>query len=138
VEDRFEPRFLIGTALSYGDRRLQQVLKHHNVGRMTAAQLLDHVYGLDHVIDVGEGVLVGIDITLDHSKLAGKVRKASDLRKLTSRIGIRSVCVIHLVGDIDHPDTDVIDASIERFWDELTDHLNSGVSSVHSFRFYVS
>jgi hypothetical protein len=138
VEARFEPRFLVGTALSYGDRRLQQVLKHHNVGCMTAAQLLDHVYGLDHVIDVGEGVLVGIDITLNHAKLADKVRKAADLRKLTSKIGIQAVCVIHLVGDIDHPDTDVIDASIESFWDELTDRLNGNGSSVSCFRFHIS
>jgi hypothetical protein len=138
VEDRFEPRFLIGTALSYGGTRLQKVLKHRNIGKATAAGVLDHVYGLDHVIDVGEGVLVGIDVTLDHTKLADKVRKASDLRKITSRIGVQSVCVIHLVGDINHPDPEVVDASIERFWDELADRLNSGSSSVHSFRFHIS
>lgn len=138
VEGRFEPRLLVGNALSYGERRLQQVLKHRNIGRMSAAQLLDHIYGLDHVIDVGENVLVGIDITLDHTKLADKVRKASDLRKLTSRIGIRSVWVVHLVGDINNPDPEVIDASINSFWEALEDRLNNGGSSVHSFRFHIS
>jgi hypothetical protein len=138
VEHRFEPALLIGNALSYGPRRLQQVLKHRNIGKATAAGILDHVYGLDHVIDVGDGVLVGIDTTLDSTKLADKVRKASDLRKITSRIGIHSVYVIHLVGDINNPNQTVVDQSIEAFWDATTDRLNGAGSSVHGFRFHIS
>lgn len=138
VEHRFEPRLLLGNALSYGNRRLQQVLKHRNIGNAGAVAILDHVYGLDHVIDVGENVLVGIDITLDATKVAPKVCKASDLRKLTSNIGIHAVYVIHLVGSIDSPDFDVVDQSIEQFWELMVEHFNGSHSSVHSFRFHVS
>ena len=138
VENRFEPRLLIGTALSYGGRRLQQVLKHRNLGHESAAEILDHLYALDHVIDVGDGVLVGIDITLDATKLATKVSKASNLRKLTSRIGIHSVYVIHLVGDVADPDYEVVDQSIEKLWDAMAAHLNGSSASVHSFRFHIS
>jgi hypothetical protein len=138
VENRFEPRLLLGTALSYGGRRLQQVLQHRNIGKATAAGILDHVYGLDHVIDVGEGVLVGIDITLDATKLASKVSKATSLRKLTSRIGIHSVYVIHLVGDVADPDYEVVDQSIEKLWDAMAEHLSGNSASVHSFRFHIS
>ena len=138
VEHRFEPRLLIGNALTHGSRRLQQVLKHRNVGKAGAAEILDHVYGLDHVIDVGDGVLIGIDITLDATKVASKVRKASDLRNLSSRIGIHSVYIVQLVGDVTDPDFTVVDQSIEQFWELLADHLNSSRSAVHSCRFHIS
>ena len=51
------------------------------------------------------------------------VSKASNLRKLTSRIGIHSVYVIHLVGDVTDPDYEVVDQSIEKLWDAMAEHL---------------
>lgn len=138
VEDSFSVKLLIGNALTHGQRRLQSVLKHRNLGKDTPASVLDHVYGLDHVIDIGDGVLVGIDLTLDASKLADKLRKAQSLRRLTSSIGIAAVYVIHLVGDIDAADQAVVDASIEAFWSQMVDDFNESKTGVRTFRFHVS
>lgn len=136
VESSFQPCLLISHALARGPQRIQSVLKHRNLGKATAAEVLDLVYGVDHVIDIGDGVLVGIDITLDASKLADKMRKACSLRKLTAPIGISAVYIIHMVGDVAEPDQATIDKSIEAFWSQLEDDFNTSRSSVRSFRFY--
>lgn len=138
VEDSFSVKLLIGNALAHGQRRLQSVLSHRNLGKDTPASVLDHVYGLDHVIDVGDGVLVGIDLTLDATKLADKIRKAQSLRKLTAPIGIAAVYVIHLVGGIDAPDQAVVNQSIEAFWSQMVDDFNESKTGVRTFRFHVS
>jgi hypothetical protein len=138
VESSFSVNLLVGNALTHGQHRLQAVLNHRNLGKATAAGVLDHVYGLDHVIDIGDGVLVGIDLTLDASKLADKLRKARSLRKLTAPIGIAFVYVIHMVGDVTAPSQHVIDASIEAFWAQLTDDFNESKTGVRTFRFHIS
>ena len=67
--------------------------------RCSADQILDFVYGVDHVIDVGERVYAGIDLTLDSAGVANKVSKAQRMTKMRAHIGIRQFFVVQMVGD---------------------------------------
>ena len=106
--------------------------------RCSADQILDFVYGVDHVIDVGERVYAGIDLTLNASGIAKKVSKARKLTQMRAHIGIRQFIIVHMVGDWSNPDRDVIRKSTDEFWGELCDAFNGPVDHVHIFNFYVS
>lgn len=106
--------------------------------RCSADQILDFVYGVDHVIDVGERVYAGIDLTLNAAGVANKVSKAQQLTKLRAHIGIRHFIVTHMVGDWQDPDPAAIRRSTDSFWDALCDAFNGPPDRVHVMRFHVS
>lgn len=106
--------------------------------RCSADQILDFVYGVDHVIDVGERVYAGVDLTLNAAGVANKVSKAQQLTKLRAHIGIRQFFVVHMVGDWSDPDPAVVRKSTDAFWDALCDAFNGPADRVHVIRFYVS
>lgn len=106
--------------------------------RCSADQILDFVYGIDHVIDVGERVYAGIDLTLNAAGLAPKVSKAQQLTKMRAHIGVRHFFVVHMVGNWNDPDPAVIRKSTDEFWDALCDAFNGPADRVHVFTFHVS
>jgi len=119
-------------------RRYQQCDKHRILSKCNADQLLDFVYGVDHVIDVGEGIYAGIDLTLNAAQLSRKVSKAGQLTKLRAAVGIRQFFVVHMVGDFQYPNQEVIDRSMNAFWDALEDAFNGRPDQVRVFCFHVS
>jgi hypothetical protein len=119
-------------------RRYQQCNQHRVLSKCNADQLLDFVYGVDHVIDVGEGVYAGIDLTLNAAQLSKKVRQAHGLTKLRAAVGIRQFFVVHMVGDFQYPNQDVINCSMDAFWSALEDAFNGRPDQVCVFRFHVS
>jgi hypothetical protein len=106
--------------------------------RCSADQILDFVYGVDHVIDVGERVYAGVDLTLNAAALADKVNKAQQLTKMRAYIGIRQFIVVHMVGDWNNPDPAIVRKSTDAFWDALCDAFNGPADRVHVVRFHVS
>ena len=118
-------------------KRYAKCDKHRILAKCDAAQLLDFVYEVDHVIDVGENIYVGIDLTLDPFSVSSKIRKAMDLRQLRESIGIHDHFVVHMVGDFQCPNPEVVKQSIEDFWQAMAEAINSP-ASVHCFRFHVS
>lgn len=112
--------------------------KHLRLDRCGAEQLLDCLYGVDHVIDVGEGVYAGIDLTLNAAQLSSKVSKATSLTKLRAAVGIRQFFVVQMIGDFQNPEPAVVSKSIDSFWEALEDAFNGKPDQVRVVRFHVS
>ncbi len=112
--------------------------KHIVLHKCKADQILDCVYGVDHVIDMGESVYVGIDLTLDASKVSSKVSKAQSLTKLRAAVGIRQFFVVHMIGDLRYPNQATIQQSMDSLWDAMEASLNGRPDQTRALRFYVS
>ena len=134
----FRADTLRAVAQRVNPRRYGLCNKRLRLHRCSADQILDFVYGVDHVIDVGERVYAGIDLTLNDFAVANKVSKAQKLTKMRAHIGIRQFFVVHMVGDWSDPDPAVIRQSTDEFWESLCDAFNGPSDRVHAFRFYVS
>jgi hypothetical protein len=112
--------------------------KHRILSKCDASQLLDFVYGVDHVVDVGEGVYAGIDLTLDASKLSQKISKAQSLSKLRAAIGIRQFFVVQMIGDFQYQNKEVVRQSIDMLWQVMEETFNGRADQVKLIRFHVS
>lgn len=119
-------------------KRYEQCNKHRILRKCNTDQLLDFVYGVDHVIDVGENIYAGIDLTLNAAQVSSKVSKAEQLTKLRAAIGIRQFFVVHMVGDFQYPDTQVIQRSTDELWDAMEYAFNGKPDRVRSLCFHVS
>jgi hypothetical protein len=119
-------------------RRYEQCNKHRILRKCNVDQLLDFVYGVDHVVDVGEGVYAGIDLTLNAAQISQKVSKAGSLTKLRAAAGIRQFFVVHMVGDFRYPNNETIQTSTDAFWDAMENAFNGKADQVHIFHFHVS
>ena len=134
----FSSDSLLATAQRVDPRRYSRCMEKLRLHRCSSDQILDFVFGVDHVIDVGESVYAGIDLTVDPMRYASKVRKAQSLCKLRMHIGIEQFFVVLMVGDIYKINKEAIRRSTEDFWDALVDSFNGPVNRVHCFRFYIS
>lgn len=128
---------LLGTAMRIDPAWVARVNTHRLLHRCTAAQVLDFVYGIDHLLDLGDGVLVGLDSTVNTTKVNDKVLKARDHRRLWAAIGVQHVGVVELIGDPSRFCNDTLRCSVQQFWDELGEALHTGLT-VGWFRFAVS
>ena len=129
---------LVAVAQRVNPKRYDLCNQKLRLHRCSADQILDFVYGVDHVIDVGERVYAGIDLTLNAAGVANKVSKAQQLTKMRAHIGIRQFVVVHMVGDWNNPDPAVVRKSTDALWDALCDAFNGPADRVHVIRFYVS
>ena len=109
----FRADTLRAVAQRVNPRRYGLCNKRLRLHRCSADQILDFVYGVDHVIDVGERVYAGIDLTLNDFAVADKVSKAQKLTKMRAHIGIRQFFVVHMLGDWADPDPAVIRQSTD-------------------------
>jgi hypothetical protein len=134
----FKADNLLAIAQKVNPRRYEQCNEKLRLHRCSADQILDSVYGVDHVIDVGERVYAGIDLTLNAAGVASKVSKAQHLTKMRAHVGIRQFFVVQMVGDWNDPDPAVVRKSTDAFWDALCDAFNGPADRVHAIRFHVS
>ena len=129
---------LIETSKRLAPKRYQTVNEIHNLKRCSANEILDFLYGIDHLIDVGENTLISIDTTADPKAVASKVGKAQNLSRLCAAIGVQQHFVVFVAGLIMNPDAEVMAVSVNNFWDEMVDALNGPSHRVRSHRLYVS
>ena len=134
----FHADTLRAVAQRVNPKRYELCNKKLRLHRCSSDQILDFVYGVDHVIDVGERVYAGIDLTLNAAGIANKISKARQLTKMRAHIGIRQFIVVHMVGDWSDPDPAVIRQSTDEFWESLCDAFNGPADRVHSIQFRVS
>jgi hypothetical protein len=119
-------------------KRLARVAEFHHISKLTPAELLDYVFGVDLVVDMGEQVYAGIDTTLAANEVAAKVHKAMGLTKLRAKAGIRQFFVVHIVGDALNPDPSVLATSVESLWSDICEAFNGKPDRVGVIRFHVS
>ena len=94
----FHAETLRAVAQRVNPKRYELCNKKLRLHRCSSDQILDFVYGVDHVIDVGERVYAGIDLTLNAAGIANKVSKARQLTKMRAHIGIRQFIVVRWNG----------------------------------------
>ena len=129
---------LLETAMRVDPRRYHAVSQHHKLARCSRDEILDYLYGVDHLIDVGEGLYVSVDTTANPNAVATKVSKAQSYSKLRAAVGIHQHFVVFVVGIITRPSAYVMADSINRFHDEMVEALNGPANRVRHFRLHVS
>lgn len=134
----FSADVLLNSAKTVDPRRYQTCNSQVKLNRCNASELLDRLYGVDHVIDLGEDVYVSVDTTVSPAAVAKKMRKALELSKLRSAVGIHQHFVVMVVGDIDNPNANVMAKSINDLWNALCEAANGPANRVRSFRLHIS
>lgn len=134
----FLPETLLNTAKVVNPRRYQATNEHIRLNRAGSRELLDHLFGVDHVIDLGERIYVSVDTTVSPSAVAKKMAKGNGLSQLRAAVGIHQHIVLLVVGDFDTPNPEVLAKSIDQFWTLMCDAINGPANRVRFFRLHVS
>lgn len=129
---------LLQAANRIAPKRYQLVNDYHNLKHCSSKEILDFLYGVDHLIDVGEDTLISIDTTADPKVVASKISKAQSLSRLRASIGIQQHFIVFVAGLIMKPAAEVMAVSVNNFWEEMIDALNGPPYRVRSFRLHVS
>ena len=117
----FDADFLLNTAQLVDPVRYKKCMSIHKLGAhaYSPEQILDYLYGLDFVIDVGSDQYVGLDFTVNAAKVPAKLSKCHSLSRMSKSININHSIVILIVGDLDNPDPTVIQSSTKSLMRDL-------------------
>ena len=133
AEGDFTAQSLLLDAQRINARRLASCAKHFDPAKADAAQLLDWVYGIDHLIDVNgtDKVYAAIDLTVNRSAVAQKMSKALQHRSMWSELGVEQFFVVHVVGDPSDMTKEGAAALIDQLWDQMAAAFNGPSGRIH-------
>ena len=136
AESDFNAQALLLDAQRINPSRLATCAKHFDAGKATADQLLDWVYGIDHLIDVAgeEKVYAAIDLTANSSAVGSKMSKALQHRSMWSELGVCQFFVVHVDGDPADLTKAGAAAVIEQLWAQMEEAFNGPSGRVHVIR----
>ena len=115
-------------------QRVATANRHRLLNKATAEQLLDWVYGIDHLIDVNGGaepVYAAIDLTANGSKVNQKELKAQRLRPMWQGLGVEQFFVVHVTGDPADLTKAGATALIDKLWAQMEAAFNGPTGRVH-------
>ena len=136
AESDFNAQSLLLDAQRINAQRLASCSKHFNPSKATAKQLLDWVYGIDHLIDVNgtDQIYAAIDLTANKSAVPQKMSKALGHRPMWSALGVTQFFVVHVDGDPADLTKAGVAAVIEQLWTEMEAAFNGPTGRVHVIR----
>jgi hypothetical protein len=135
AEGDFNAAALLLDANRIDAQRVATANRHRLLNKATAEQLLDWVYGIDHLIDVNGGaepVYAAIDLTANGSKVNQKELKAQRLRPMWQGLGVEQFFIVHVTGD----PADLTKAGaavlIDKLWAQMEAAFNGPTGRVHT------
>jgi hypothetical protein len=134
AEGDFTAAALLFDANRINPQRVARVNEFRFVNKATAEQLLDWVYGIDHLIDVNGGadpVYAAIDLTANGSKVNAKQLKAQGLRDMWQGLGVEQFFIVHIDGDMADLTKPGAAALIEKLWADMEAAFNGPRGRVH-------
>ena len=133
AEGDFTASALLLDAQRINPSRLATCSKHFDASKATAAELLDWVYGIDHLIDVNgtDQVYAAIDLTANGSAVGQKMSKALSHRPMWSELGIEQFFVVHLIGDPSDMTKAGAAVLIDELWNQMAEAFNGPSGRVH-------
>ena len=140
AEGDFTTESLLLDAQRINPARLAKANEHRYLNRSSAAEILDWVYGIDHLIDLSgcDQIYAAIDLTLNGSKVNAKELKAQRLRPMWQGLGVCQFFVVHIEGDV----ADLTKAGaaelIEKLWAGMEEALNGPEFRVHTIRLRIA
>lgn len=136
AESDFNAQALLLDAQRINPHRLASCSKHFDASKATAEQLLDWVYGIDHLIDVNgtDQIYAAIDLTANKSAVGQKMSKALAHRTMWSALGVTQFFVVHVDGDPADLTKAGLAAVIEQLWTEMEAAFNGPTGQVHVIR----
>ena len=136
AESDFNATALLLDAQRINPSRLASCSKHFDASKATAAELLDWVYGIDHLIDVNgtDHIYAAIDLTANKSAVPQKMAKALQHRSMWAELGVTQFFVVHVDGDPADLTKAGAVAVIEQLWTEMETAFNGPTGRVHSIR----
>jgi hypothetical protein len=137
AEGDFNATALLLDAQRLDAKRLARCAQHFNPAKSTAADLLDKVFGIDHLIDVNGGaepVYAAIDLTANGSKVNAKQLKAQSLRPMWQGLGVSQFFIVEVVGDPADLSKAGAAALIDKLWADMESAFNGPEGRVHIIR----
>ena len=133
AEGDFSAQSLLLDANRINSSRVARVNEFRLLNRSTAEQILDWVYGIDHLIDVNgtDKVYAAIDLTANKAAVAQKMAKALQHRPMWSELGVEQFFVIHVDGDPADLTKGGAIALIDKLWVEMEAAFNGPFGRVH-------
>lgn len=134
AEGDFSAPALLLDAQRINASRLASCAKHFNPTKATAEQLLDWVYGIDHLIDVNgtDKIYAAIDLTANKAAVPQKMAKALQHRSMWAELGVEQFFVIHVDGDPADMTKGGAIALIDKLWAQMEAAFNSPTGRVHT------
>ena len=137
AEGDFNAAALLLDANRIDAQRVATANRHRLLNKATAEQLLDWVYGIDHLIDVNGGaepVYAAIDLTANGSKVNQKELKAQRLRPMWQGLGVEQFFIVHVTGDPADLTKAGATALIDKLWAQMEAAFNGPTGRVHVIR----
>ena len=136
AEGDFKAQALLLDAQRINPRRLASCSKHFDAKKATNQELLDWVYGIDHLIDVNgtDHVYAAIDLTANKSAVPQKMSKALSHRSMWAELGVTQFFVVHIDGSPEDLTKAGAAAVIEQLWSEMEAAFNGPTGRVHAIR----
>ena len=134
AEGDFNAAALLLDANRIDAQRVAATNRHRLLNKATAEQLLDWVYGIDHLIDVNGGaepVYAAIDLTANGSKVNEKQLKAQRLRPMWQGLGVEQFFIVHVTGDPADLTKPGAAALIDKLWAQMEAAFNGPAGRVH-------
>lgn len=134
AEGDFTAASLLMDAKRIDPKRVARVNEFRVLNKCTADQILDFVYGIDHLIDVNGGadpVYAAIDLTANGSKVNEKELKAQRLRPMWAGLGVEQFFIVHVTGDPADLTKPGAAALIEKLWADMEAAFNGPSGRVH-------
>ena len=115
-------------------QRLARCAEFFSTRKASAPELLDKVFGIDHLIDVSgtDRVYAAIDMTANSSKVNAKELKAQRFRDMWTGLGVSQFFVVHVIGDPADLTKPGAAALIEKLWADMERAFNGPEGRVHT------
>jgi len=136
AESDFTAASLLLDAHRIDPGRVARVNEFRLLNKASAAEILDWVYGIDHLIDVNgtDHIYAAIDLTANGSKVNEKQLKAQRLRPMWAGLGVEQFFIVHVDGDPADLTKAGAAALIEKLWAEMERAFNGKRHGVHVIR----
>lgn len=133
AEGDFTAASLLLDAHRIDPKRVARVNEFRLLNKSTADQILDWVYGIDHLIDVNgtDHIYAAIDLTANGSKVNEKQLKAQRLRPMWQGLGVEQFFIVHIEGEPADLTKAGVAALIEKLWADMEAAFNGPSGRVH-------
>ena len=134
AEGDFTAASLLLDAHRIDPNRVARVNEFRVLNKCSAAEVLDFVYGIDHLIDVNgvDHLYAAIDLTANGAKVNQKQLKAQRLRPMWAGLGVEQFFIVHVDGDPADLTKPGAAALIEKLWAEMEAAFNGPRHRVHT------
>lgn len=133
AEGDFTAQSLLLDAHRINATRVARVNEFRFLNKASAPEILDWVYGIDHLIDVNgtDQIYAAIDLTANASKVGSKLSKALQHKPMWSALGVEQFFVVQINGDPADLTKAGVAAVIDQLWSDMEAAFNGPSGRVH-------